>query len=323
MKNVHHSLLHMTSAATLMLAVSGALAQSYPARPVRMIIPYAPGGIVDYVGRLSGPRLADELGQNVVIDNRPGGGGVIAVETTVRALADGHTLLLSDPAIVVNPTLLPKAPFDVARDLAAVTVFSTASLVLSINSKTPAKSVQELVALAAKSKLSYGSAGVGSMPHMAGELFKNAGRLDIVHVPYKGIGPAVTDLIGGQVQIVFGSVAGVLPFIKDGRLRGLASTGEKRTAAMPGVPTMIESGFPGFEVSIWLTVFVPAGTPKAVIARLNADLRKVLQNAEVRSGLDRSAIEPLGTSAEQADQFVRRESAKWAALIKAANIKSN
>ncbi len=310
-------------AAILTIAVPLSAADSYPVRPVRMLVPYAPGGIVDYVGRLIGPRLADTLGQSVVVDNRPGGGGVIAVETTVRANPDGYTLLLSDPAIVINPSLQSRVPYDINKDVAPITLFSTSALILTVNSKVPASTVQELIDLAKSGKLTYGSAGVGSTPHMAGELFKSRTRQEIVHVPYKGMGPAVTDLVGGQVQIVFGSVAAILPFIKDGRLRGIASTGEKRAAALPSLPTVAESGFPGYEVSIWLMAVAPAGTPVPIIARINSELRAVARQPEVKSALDKAGIEPLGTSAQDAAKFLRSEYRKWADVIKGANIRPN
>jgi tripartite-type tricarboxylate transporter receptor subunit TctC len=299
-------------------------AQGYPNRPVRMIVPYAPGGIVDYVGRLVSPRLAEQVQQNIVVDNRPGGGGVIAVETTARAIPDGHTVLLSDPAIVINPSLLPKVSFDIDKDLSAVTLFAQSALVMTVNAKVPAATVQELlnIAKAPGGRVSYGSAGVGTTPHMAGELLKVRSGQDMTHVPYKGMGPAVTDLVGGQVQVVFGSIPAVLPFIKEGRLRGLATTGAKRAAALTNLPTIAEAGFPGYEVSIWLSVFAPAAVPREVTTRLNGELRKVLQAPDVRGGLEKVGIEPVGSSPEDATTFVRTEYRKWADVIRTAKIKS-
>lgn len=296
-------------------------AQAYPNRPIRLIIPFAPGGIFDYIARLVSPRLSESLGQSVVVDNRPGGGGMIAMATAGKATPDGYTVLLADPSVVINPSLQAKVPFDI-KDLTAVTVFTTASLVLAVNAKVPAKNVQDLITLAKSGNLSYGSAGVGTTPHMAAELFKARTKADMLHIPFKGVGPAVTAVVAGQVQLVFGSVAGTLGFIKDGRLRGLATTGAKRATALPDLPTVAESGFPDYEVSVWGTAFVPAGTPKNVVARLNSEFRKVLQEPEVRSGLDKAAIEPLGTSAQDAAAFVNREFRKWAEVIKTAGIKS-
>lgn len=310
----------LVACAALVPAV--AAAQGYPNRPVRMLVPYAPGGIVDYAGRLISPRLTESIQQNIVVDNRPGGGGVIAVETTAKSNPDGYTVLLSDPAIVINPSLLPKVPFDISKDLVAITQFAQSALVMTVNAKVPANTVQELLNLAKSGRVSYGSAGVGTTPHMAGELLKVRSGQDMTHVPYKGMGPAVTDLVSGQVQVVFGSIPAVLPFIKDGRLRGLATTTAKRAAALSNLPTIAESGFPGYEVSIWLSVFAPTGIPRDVATRLNAEFRKVLQAEDVRAGLAKVGIEPVGSSTEEATAFVRAEHKKWADVIRSAKIKS-
>jgi tripartite-type tricarboxylate transporter receptor subunit TctC len=296
-------------------------AQEYPARPVRLVVPFAPGGIFDFVARLVSPRLSESMGQTVVVDNRPGGGGMIAIATASRATADGYTVLLADPSIVINPSLQAKVPYDL-KELDAVTVFTTASLVLTVHAAVAARNVSELVNLAKSSKLSYGSAGIGTTPHMAAELFKVRTKVDMLHVPFKGVGPAVTAAVGGQVNVVFGSVAGTQAFIKDGRLRGLATTGAKRATAMPDLPTISEAGFPGYEVSVWGTVFVPKGVPKHIVGRLNSEFRKVLQAPEVNAGLHKAAIEPLGTSAPDAVTFVASEFNKWKEVISTAKIQS-
>ena len=305
-------------------AVSLAGAQNFPARSIRLIVPYAPGGIVDYVGRLLGQRLADAYGQNVVIDNRPGAGGIIGIETAGRANADGYTLLIMDPAIVINPSLLPKVPYDIGRDLTAITILSNSPLVLAVNAKVPAASVQELVKLAQAQpgKLSFASAGVGTTPHMAGELFKARIHQNIVHVPYKGSGPAMTDLIAGQVQMTFSSITAALPFIKDGRLRGLATTGARRAAALGNLPTMAESGFPGFEVNLWLGLFAPAATPRNVVASLNSQVRTALHEPAVSAGMEKVGAEPLGNASQDAANYVRSEYAKWASVIKEGGLKA-
>jgi tripartite-type tricarboxylate transporter receptor subunit TctC len=302
-----------------------AQAQDYLVRTVRMIVPYAPGGIVDYVGRLMAQRLAESFGQNVVVDNRPGASGIIGIDITSKANPDGYTMVIMDPAIVINPSLLPKVPYDIHKDLVPLTILSSSPLVLAINAKVPATNVQELVALAKSQpgKLTFASAGVGTTPHMAGELFKARIKQDLVHVPYKGSGPAMADLVGGQVQMTFSSITAALPFIKDGRLRGLATTGEKRAAALANLPTIIESGFPGFEVNLWLSIFVPSKTPQTIVTRLNSELRKALQQPEVRSALEKVGADPLGNPPQEAAAFVRNEFTKWAAVIKAANITPN
>ncbi|MCC7483839.1 MAG: tripartite tricarboxylate transporter substrate binding protein [Burkholderiales bacterium] len=307
-------------ALTVFCGAAGAQ-ESYPNRPIRLIIPYAPGGIFDYVARLVSPKLSESLRQMVVVDNRPGGGGMIAAAIASKAIADGYTILLVDPSFVINPNLQKALPYE-PRDLTAVIVFTTASLVLSVNpAKVPAKSVPELVRLARTRKLSYGSAGVGTTPHMAGELFKIVTKVDMLHVPYKGAGPAAGAVVAGEVELVFGSVASTQGYIQGGRLRGLATTGAKRASAMSDLPTVAESGFPGFEVSVWSTAFVPAGTPRNIIERLNSEFRKVLRDPEVTSGLDKAAIEPLGSSPPEATAFVQNELKKWRELIRTAGIK--
>jgi len=308
-----------------LLAALPASAQSYPARSIRLIVPYAPGGIVDYAGRLVAQRLTETMGQNVVVDNRPGAGGVIGIETASRANADGHTLVIMDPAIVINPSLLPKVPYDVHKDLVAAAILSNSPLVLALNAKVPAASVQELVRLARAQpgKLSFASAGVGTTPHMAGELFKSRIRENIVHVPYKGSGPAMVDLVAGQVQMTFSSITAALPFIKDGRLRGLATTGAKRAAALTGTPTMVESGFPGFEVNLWLGIFLPAAAPRNVVTTLNKELRSAMQHPSVASGFEKVGAEPLGTSPAEAAAIVKSEHAKWAKVVREAKLRAD
>jgi len=297
--------------------------QGYPSKTIRLIVPYAPGGIVDYVGRIIGQRLADTFAQNVVVDNRPGAGGVVGVDITSKATPDGYTLVIMDPAIVINPSLLPKVPYDIHRDLRPVAIISSSPLVLAVNAKVPANNIQELVTLARAQpgKLSFASAGVGTTPHMAGEFFKERIKQELVHVPYKGSGPAMADLVGGQVQMTFSSITAALPFIKDGRLRGLATTGEKRASALSNLPTVIESGFPGFEVNLWLALFAPSKTPPEIVAKLNAETRKALQLPEVKAAFDKVGADPVGSTTPEAAAFVQKEFRKWADVIKSANIK--
>lgn len=307
-------------AVLILVATGSSLAQTYPVRPVRLLIPFAPGGIFDYIGRVVSPKLSESLGQTVVVDNRPGGGGMIAMATAGKASPDGYTVLLADPSLVINLSLQPNPPYSL-KELAPVTVLTNAALVLAVNAKVPARSVKELVEAARSGKLSYGSAGVGTTPHMAAELFKARTQAQILHVPFKGVGPAVTAVASGQVSLVFGSVAGTESFIRDGRLRGLATTGEHRAKAMPDLPTLIEAGYPGAVVSVWGTLFVPAGTATPVIERLNQDFRKVLVESDVRAALDKAAIEPLGTTPREAAAFVAAEYKKWADVIRTAGIK--
>jgi tripartite-type tricarboxylate transporter receptor subunit TctC len=305
------------------LAMLPAFAQPFPSKSLRLIVPYAPGGVVDYVGRSLGQKLSEQLGQSVVIDNRPGAGGIVGVEVGARAGADGYTLLIMDPAIVINQGLQPQVPYDVLKDFRTVTIATSSPLVLAINPKVGARSVAELTAIA-KAKpgtLSFASAGIGTTPHMAGEFFKSRIAQDIVHVPYKGSGPAMADLIAGNVQLTFSSIAAAIPFFKDGRLVGLATTGPKRVAALSDLPTMVEAGFAGFEVELWQGLFVPSATPKDTVARLHAEAVKALGTPELRAALAKVGNEPVGNAQAEAEQFVRAELAKWAKLVKSAGIK--
>ena len=300
-----------------------AAAQPFPSKSLRIVVPYAPGGGVDYVGRTLGQKLSEQFGQAVVIDNRGGAGGMLGVEVAARAGADGYTLLVMDPAIVINQSLQPQVPYDVLKDFRTVTIVTSSPLVLAINPKVGARSVTELVTIA-KAKpgtLSFASAGIGTTPHMAGEFFKSRIGQDIVHVPYKGSGPAMADLVAGNVQMTFSSIAAAIPFIKEGRLAGLATTGPKRVGALSDLPTMIEAGFPGFEVEFWQGLFVPAATPKDIVARLHAETLKALGTADLRASLAKVGNDPVGNSQAEADQFVRAELAKWAKLVKSAGIK--
>lgn len=311
------------AAAGIAVACAGAgAAQGYPERPIRLIVPFAPGGIFDYIGRLATPKLSESLGQSMIVDNRGGGGGVIAMQIASTSTPDGYTVLFADPSLVINLHLHKSSPYAL-KDLAPVTIFTTASLVLAVNAKVPAHSVKELVELAKSRKLSYGSAGVGSTPHMAGELFNARTKASLLHVPFKGIGPAVTAVVAGQVELLFGSLAGTEAFIRDGRLRGLATTGEKRAKAMADLPTLTEAGYPGAEVLVWGSILVPTGTPKPIVTRLNSEFRKVLLDPGVKAGLDKVAIEALGTSPEDAAAFIAREHDKWGRVIREAGIKAD
>jgi tripartite-type tricarboxylate transporter receptor subunit TctC len=288
-------------------------------------VPFAPAGVMDLVARIVLERVGQSLGQQVVIDNRPGAGGVIGIEMAAKSAADGYTMLIMDPAIVINPSLLPKVPYDIRRDLVAITMVSSSPLVLAVNSKVPATTVQELITLAQSQpgKLSFASAGIGTTPHMAGEFFKARIQRNIVHVPYKGSGPAMTDLVSGQVQMTFSSITAALPFIRDGRLRALATTGAKRASALPNVPTAVEAGLTGFEVDLWLALFVPAGTPKPVIGRLNSELNKALRTADTRASFEKIGAEARGDTPEQAAAYVASEYLKWAKVVKDGNLRAD
>jgi tripartite-type tricarboxylate transporter receptor subunit TctC len=297
--------------------------QTYPSRPMRLVLPYAPGGVVDFIGRTLGARLSEQLGQSVIADNRPGAGGIIGVEATAKSAPDGYTLVLMDPAIVINPILQDGVPYDVIRDLQTVSIVGSSPLVLASYPSLPVKSVAELVAYARANpgKLNFASAGIGTTPHMAGELLKLRIGAQMTHVPYKGMGPAMADLVSGRVQVSFGSITAALPFLQDGRLRGLATTGAKRSGALPDLPTVVEAGLPGFEVDLWLGLFGPAGLPPQVLARLNAETKKAIGHPEARAAFAKVGVEPRGTSPEEAAAFVRAENEKWTKVVRDAKLK--
>ena len=317
-------MLRIVTCTFALLVATSAAAQSWPTRQVQLVVPYAPGGVVDFIGRTIGQRLAQQVGQPVVIDNRPGAGGMIGIEYTARSTSDGHTIVLMDPAVVINPVLQEKPLYDLFKDLATVAVIGHSPLVLTVNPQLPVSNVAQLVqfAKANPGKLNFASAGIGTTPHMAGELLKIRAGIDMAHVPYKGAGPAMADLAAGQVQVGFSSITGALPFIKDGRLRGLATSGAKRSAALPDLPTLIEAGYPNFEVDLWLGVFAPINTPRAVLRRLNAEINAALGEATVAAAFAKVGVEPRAASAEEGARFVRAEHDKWAQVVTGAKLKA-
>jgi len=305
-----------------LVAAGSAAAQTWPARSVQMVVPYAPGGIVDFIARTLGQRLSQQVGQPVVIDNRAGAGGMIGIEYTARSSADGHTLVLMDPAVVINPVLQEKALYEM-KDLATVAVIGSSPLVLTVNPKLPVTDVAQLVrfAKANPGKLNFATPGIGTTPHMAGELLKARAGIDMAHVPYKGSGPAMADLAAGQVQVGFSSITGALPFIKDGRLRALATSGSNRSAALPDLPTLIEAGYPGFEVDLWLGIFAPAATPATSVARINDEIRSALRDPAVMAAFAKVGVEPRSANPEESARFVRAEHDKWAQVVTGAHLR--
>jgi tripartite-type tricarboxylate transporter receptor subunit TctC len=300
-----------------------AVAQTYPTKPIRLVIPYNPGGIVDFVGREVGQQLSDILGQPVVPENRPGAGGVVGTETVSRAQPDGYTLLVMDPAIVINPTLLKNVGYDLFKQLDVITVVSSSPLVLVVAPELKAKTSQEFVAYgkANPGSLNYASAGVGTTPHLAAELFKQRTGIEATHVPYKGIASSFADLMTNKVQFAFSSITGALPFTGNNSVIALATTGEKRSPAYPEKPTMVEEGLNGFTVDLWVTIFAPAGTPPEIKAKLNAAIRTALEKPEVKAALAKFGIEPRGTSPQEGAAFVKAEYEKWKGVIAKADIK--
>jgi tripartite-type tricarboxylate transporter receptor subunit TctC len=297
-------------------------AQSYPARPVRVIVPFAPGGGTDIIARVMAPRLAEALGQQVVVDNRPGGGTIIGAELAARSPPDGYTLFMGlYGTMAINPSLYRKLPYDPVRDFAPVTLVGVGPNVLVVHPSLPAKSVKELIALAKAhpGKLSYASSGTGGAPHLAGELFKAMAHVDMVHVPYKGAGPATIDLLAGHVQVMFAGLGPAIAHVRAGKLHALGVASARRTPALPRVPTIAET-LPGFEASSWFGVFVPAGTPQAVIARLNADIAKVMARKDVQEPLMAQGYEALTGTPEELRGLLKRDIARWASVIRDARI---
>jgi tripartite-type tricarboxylate transporter receptor subunit TctC len=301
-----------------------ASADDYPARPVRLLVPFAPGGGADTLARILTPRLSESMGQQWVVDNRGGAGGNIAAETVARAAPDGYTVFMGfSTVLTVNPTLY-KLGFDMAKDLQPVTLLATAQYILVVNANVQAASVKELVALlkAKPKSLNCASAGVGSPLHLACELFQKRAGVQLVHIPYKGGGPAAAAVLAGEAQVLFGSVASSLPHVKSGRLKALATTGATRSKVAPDLPTMIELGFSGFDVSTWYSLMVPTGTPATVIARLRNEAVKALERPDVQQLMAPQGLEAQPSTAQELAARIRSESATWAEVIKSAGIKA-
>ncbi len=301
-------------------------AQAYPAKPVRLIVPFAPGGANDLVSRLVGQRLAAGLGQPVVIENRAGAGGTIGLDNCAKAPPDGYTLVMAPAsALTVAPALNPKLPYDPVRDFAPVTGVAGGPNVLALHPSVPATSLKEFLALARArpGRLSYATSGPSSMSGLSGELLKSLARIDMVGVAYKGTGPAVIELIGGQVDLMIVDLAIAMPHVRAGRLRAIAVSGSKRSAFEPGIPTLAEAGVPGYSLVNWRGVLAPAGTPRDVVLKLNAEIVKVLGLPDIREALGREGYEPIGDTPEQFAALIRSEVARYAKLIKSAGIQAN
>jgi tripartite-type tricarboxylate transporter receptor subunit TctC len=313
-----------TLVACLMIALSpAAAAQSdYPSRPIRLIVTVPPGGAADFIARLVGAKLAESFGQPVLVDNRGGAGGTIATDAVAKAPADGYTLLQNSITTHgVGPHLYARLPYDPVKDFAPVSGLALLPLIMAINADLPFKSVQELIADSRKGSLNFASSGNGGAPHMAGELFKSETGASITHVPYKGSGPAVADLVGGRVQIMFDAAPSLIQHVKSGKLRVLAAASAQRNRLLPEVPTFAELGYPKVAVSLWYGLLAPAGTPRPVIDRLNRETRKALEAPDVREKLLAQGAEPMPGSSEAFATFMHEESAKWAPVVKQAGVK--
>jgi tripartite-type tricarboxylate transporter receptor subunit TctC len=301
--------------------VGGASGQAFPTKPIRFVVPFAPGGSTDTLARALGQKLSESLGQQVVIDNRTGANGNIGMEIVAKAPPDGHTIVLGYIAnVAIGPSLYEKLPFDPVRDYEPITLIATSPNVLVAHPTVAATNLKELIALA-KTKpgqLNYASASVASVGHLTGELLNNLAGIKMVHVAYKGSGQAVTDLLGGHIQLMFSGFSSVMPHIKSGKLRPLAQTGEKRSPALPEVATIAESGFPKFEATAWYGVHAPARTPKPIVTRLNAEFVKALKMQDVRDRLGALGFELVGSTPEYYGNYIKTEITKWAKVVKAS-----
>jgi tripartite-type tricarboxylate transporter receptor subunit TctC len=321
--------MYLKRAFSAILAIAAVLcagtvaAQTYPSKPVRLIVTYPPGGSSDLMGRVLGQKLAELWGQQVIIESKPGAAGSIGMEFAARQPADGYTFVIGNfGPVAINP-LLSKLPYDIQKDFVPVSMICTGPNILVVNSNTPVTNVQELVALAKKDagKLNFGTSGPGSMSHLVGEMFKRSAEINIVQVPYKGGVLAVQDLMAGQVQLIFSDALPVMQHIRAGKLRPLAITSKDRSPLTPDIPTLAEQGFPDLVAVNWWGVLVPAGTPRPIVDRLNADLIKVLANADLKEKYAQLGVEPVSSTPEQFGEFIRTESARYAKLIKDANIR--
>ena len=297
----------------------GAWGQAYPARPIRWVAPFPPGGTTDIVARIVAERLTEALGQQVSLDNRPGAGGNIAAEIVVKAPADGYTVLTGFPGLAINPSLYAKMNYDPLKDLAPVILISSAPLLMVAHPALPARTVKELIALAKRrpGELLFPSAGNGSSSHLGGELFKSVAGIDIQHVPYKGSMQGMVDLISGRMQLMINPLPEMIPFVESGKLRGIAVAGLKRSAVMPDLPTIAET-LPGFEVTTWNGLMAPAATPKEIVARLNAEVVKLLKAPATMKRMTELGLDTIASTPEQFADHLRRETDKWAKVVKAS-----
>jgi tripartite-type tricarboxylate transporter receptor subunit TctC len=318
-----HSRVLTVAAAMLIGLPLAAHAQDFPSRPIRVVVPFPPGGPTDVLARIVAVRLGQRLGQSVVIDNKPGASGMIGADMVAKAAPDGHTLLVNASIHVINPSLYAKPPYDAMADFAPVGNLADVPLVLTVNPKVNARSVKELVALgkSAKTSLAFASAGNATSQHLSAEAFKIAAGVDMLHVPYKGSAPALTDLIGGQVQLMFDSLPSSMPHIKSGAIRPLAVTTRKRSAALPDVPTVAESGYPDFIISTWYGVWAPAATPPAIVQRIAREIAAIVRQPDVREQFASLGAEPVGNTPEEFTAFTKVELARWAAIVKQSGAK--
>jgi tripartite-type tricarboxylate transporter receptor subunit TctC len=298
-------------------------AQNYPNRAIRLVVPSSPGGGTDITGRIVAAKLSEQLGQQVVVDNRAGAGTIIGIEIAAKSAPDGYTLLMGLSTLAINPSMYTKLPYDAIKDLAPISLAVVSPNILTVHPSVPAKTVKEFIALAKArpGTITFGSAGLGTSPHLSGELLKVLAKIDIVHVPFKGSGPSVISQLAGEIAANFPSVPTAMPYIKAGKLRGLGVTTAKRTQALPDVPSIAEAGVPGYEATQWFGVLAPAGTPRPIIDRLNQEMVKLLKSPDVRDRLIADGTDPAPTTPEEFAAYIKSETEKWTKVIKAAGIK--
>ena len=300
-----------------------AQAQTWPARPVKFVVPFGAGGPADIYARFLGQRLQQPLGQSFVVEDRPGGGSVVGSDFVAKSAPDGYTFLVMSNTHTVNETLIPKKPFQLMRDFVPVSPINYSDLLLVVHPSVPANNLAELIALAKSQpgKMNYASSGPGTPYHMAGELFKSMAGIDVVHVPYKGSDGARVGILGGQVQMMFDAITTMAPNVRAGKLKGFGTSGRARSSVLPDMPTVAEAGVPGYEATIWLGVVAPSGTPSAIVERLNAEIRKIADSAEVRKAWGKQGATPLVMTPPQFTQYLHDDIAKWAKVIAQAGIK--
>ncbi len=316
---------HFPSIALTLLCATGAVAQNYPVKPVRIVVPFAAGGPADIYARFLGQRLQETMNQSFVIENRPGAGSIIGTDLVAKSPADGYTLLLMSNTHTINESLIPKKPFALMKDFVPVAPVNYSDLLLVVHPSLPTRSVKELVALArSKPKgLNYASSGNGTPYHLAGEFFKSLIAVDIVHVPHKGSSDARTSVMSGQVEMMFDAITTMAPLAKAGRVRALGSTGLRRSAVTPDLPTVAEAGVPGYEATIWLGVMAPTGTPRAVLDRLNGEITRISSRADVRKTWNEQGAEPLSMSLGEFEKYLTADLAKWAKVVKASGARAD
>jgi tripartite-type tricarboxylate transporter receptor subunit TctC len=313
----------LIAAALLSVAAALAQAQTYPSRPVKIIVPFGAGGPADIFARFLGKEMEGPLGQPVVVEDKPGGGSIIGSDAVAKSAPDGYTLLMMSNTHTVNETLIPTKPFVLLRDLAPVAPVNYSDLLLVVHPSVPANNLKELIAYAKREpgKMNYASSGPGTPYHMAGELLKSMAGIDVVHVPHKGSDGARLSILSGQVQMMFDAITTMAPNVRAGKLKGFGTSGRARSSALPEVPTVAEAGVPGYESTIWLGIMAPAGTPKPIIDRLNAEITKVASRADVREAWSKRGATAMSMTPEQFGQYMRDDIAKWAKVIASAGIK--